>query len=376
MASLSAGLRVLIQSMSEHVKVTIRDVARLAGVSIATVSAVINATAVVSPKRALKVREAMAALDYHPDQVARSLKVGRTQVVGVVMPDITNAFYPEVIRGVEHVAREEGYSVILCNSNEDPAQEQRHLNTLFSRRVDGVLIACSDASAAYESLGRKRFPIVFFDRLPIGVHRDAVGTDNLDAGYGATEHLLNLGHRRIALITGNLRHSTHRDRLEGFRAAMQKYHIAILKEYLCDGDLSVASGREAGLALLKLEHPPSAVISSNNKMLLGLMRAISESGLACPAQISVIGFDDYVWTEHFTPRLTVVAQNAFGIGSRSMEMLLNRIRSTGGNEAPDETVLLKAELRVRESTAPPAGATETSGRDAGSSSPMCVSRKN
>ena len=124
-----------------------REVARLAGVSVSTVSAVINETTIVSPRRAQKVREAMNALDYHPDQVARSLKVGRTEVVGVIMPDITNAFYPEVIRGIEDTAGQASYSVILCNSNEDPAQEQRRLNTLFSRRVDGVLIACSDAAS-------------------------------------------------------------------------------------------------------------------------------------------------------------------------------------------------------------------------------------
>jgi LacI family transcriptional regulator len=339
--------------MSTHAKVTIRDVARLAGVSIATVSAVINATAVVSPKRTLKVREAMTALDYHPDQVARSLKVGRTQVIGVVIPDITNAFYPEVIRGMEDAAREANYSVILCNSNEDPAQEQRHLSTLFSRRVDGVLIACSDASTAYESLGRKRFPIVFFDRLPVGLHCGAVGTDNPDAGYVATKYLLDLGHRRIALITGNLRHSTHQGRLDGFRCAMQDRHVAIHSEYLRDGDLSVASGYAAGSALVRMRQPPSAVIASNNKMLLGLMRAISESGFACPSQVSVIGFDDYVWTEHFTPRLTVIAQDAFGIGQRSMGTLLDKIRDPDGAEAPMQSILLKAELRIRESTAPP-----------------------
>lgn len=339
--------------MSKRIRVTMHDVARLAGVSIATVSAVINGTATVSPKRAQKVREAMEALDYHPDQVARSLKVGRTEVVGVIMPDIANAFYPEVIRGVEDFARQAGYSVILCNSNEDPAQEQRHLSTLFSRRVDGVLIACSDASAAYESLIRKRFPIVFFDRLPNGVHRGAVSTDNLDAGYRATKHLLDLGHRHIAMITGNLRHSTHRNRLEGFRRAMQEQHVAILKEYLRDGDLRIASGYEAGLQLLALSHPPSAVIASNNKMLLGLMRAINEKGSACPAEISVIGFDDYVWTEHFTPRLTVVAQNAYEIGQRAMEMLLSRIRGEDTAQSIEDVLLLKAELRIRDSTAPP-----------------------
>ncbi len=330
-----------------------REVARLAGVSVSTVSAVINETTIVSPRRAQKVREAMNALDYHPDQVARSLKVGRTEVVGVIMPDITNAFYPEVIRGIEDTAGQASYSVILCNSNEDPAQEQRRLNTLFSRRVDGVLIACSDAATAYDSLIRRRFPIVFFDRLPAGAQRGAVCTDNLDAGQSATEHLLELGHRQIAMITGNLLHSTHRDRLEGFRQAMQGRQVAIRNEYLRSGDLQTQSGYESGLALLRLPQPPTAIITSNNKMLLGLMRAIGDLGLVCPAQVSVIGFDDYVWTENFTPRLTVVRQQTYEIGCRAMAMLLKQIGSEGGSEQ-SEVVQLKAELVIRESTAAPA----------------------
>ncbi len=330
-----------------------REVARLAGVSVSTVSAAINGTAIVSPRRAQKVREAMDVLDYHPDQVARSLKVGRTEVVGVVMPDITNAFYPEVIRGIEDAAGQAGYSVILCNSNEDPAREQRHLSTLFSRRVDGVLIACSDASTAYDSLIRKRFPIVFFDRLPADTNRGAVCTDNLDAARSATEHLLQLGHRNIAMITGNLLHSTHRDRLEGFRKAMQERHVAILNEYLRGGDLQTRSGYEASLELLRLPRPPTAIIASNNKMMLGLMRAIGELSLACPAQVSVIGFDDYAWTEYFTPRLTVVKQKTYDIGCRAMSMLLTQIGSEGGSDQ-GEVVQLKAELLIRESTAAPA----------------------
>ncbi len=330
-----------------------REVARLAGVSVSTVSAVINETAIVSPKRAQKVREAMDALDYQPDQVARSLKVGRTQMVGVIMPDITNAFYPEVIRGIEDTAGQAGYSVILCNSNEDPAREQRHLNTLFSRRVDGVLVACSGAATAYDSLIRKGFPIVFFDRLPVGAHRGAVCTDNLEAARSATEHLLQLGHRRIAMITGNLLHSTHRDRLEGFRKAMQERHVAILNEYLRSGDLRTQSGYEFGLELLRLAQPPTAILTSNNKMLLGLMRAIGELGLNCPAQVSVIGFDDYLWTEHFTPQLTVVKQKTYDIGCRAMAMLLAQIGSEGGGEQ-GEVLQLKAELVIRESTAAPA----------------------
>jgi LacI family transcriptional regulator len=332
-----------------------REVARLAGVSVSTVSAVINGTVIVSPRRTQKVREAMDVLEYYPDQVARSLKVGRTKVVGVVMPDITNAFYPEVIRGIEDTAGQVGYSVILCNSNEDPAKEQQHLSMLFSRRVDGVLIACSDAATAYDSLIRKRFPIVFFDRLPSGAHRGAVCTDNLDAARSATEYLLQLGHRKIAMITGNLLHSTHRDRLEGFRKAMQEHHVAILNEYLRSGNLQTHSGYALGLELLRLPQPPTAIIASNNKMLLGLMRVIGELSLACPAYVSVIGFDDYVWTEHFTPRLTVVKQKTYDIGCHAMSMLLAQIGSEGGSDHGD-LEQIKAELLIRESTARPRAA--------------------
>ena len=162
-------------------KVTMRDVARLAGVSVATVSAVINGGPKVSQLRSERVRQAMEALDYYPDQVARSLKVGKTGVVGMVIPDITNSFFAHLIRGTEDVAQQHGYSVILCDSAEDPQQERLLLNTLFSRRVDGVLMACSDASAAYDRLMRRRFPMVFVDRIPRGLTHSAVSTDNVAA---------------------------------------------------------------------------------------------------------------------------------------------------------------------------------------------------
>jgi LacI family transcriptional regulator len=330
-----------------------RDVARLAGVSVATVSAVINDTATVSPARAGSVRAATAALDYQPDQVARSLKVGRTKAIGMVIPDITNAFFPDVVRGVEDAARAAGYSVMLCNSNEDPAREQRHLGTLFSQRVDGVIIACCDVSTAYESLVRRRFPIVFVDRLPQALQVAAVTTDNIDAGCRATRHLIELGHERIAMIAGDLRLSPHAERLEGFRRAMQEAHLPVRDEYLRAGDLQTGTGYACGRELLALPARPTALISSNNKMLLGLMRAIGEMGVACPREVSVIGFDDHVWTENYTPKLTIVAQPTFAMGRRAMELLLTRMSAAEEEGGAVETIRLAAELRVRESTGPP-----------------------
>jgi LacI family transcriptional regulator len=335
-------------------KYTMRDVARLAGVSVATVSAVINGTTTVSERLTAKVSKAMKALDYHPDQVARSLKVGRTQVIGMIVPDLTNAFFPEVIQGVEDAARAEGYSVILCNSNEDPEQERRHLSTLFSRRVDGVLLACADAAAAYDSLVRRRFPIVFVDRIPQGVSHAGVSTDNEEGGYRATQHLIELGHERIAFITGRLRLSPHADRLSGFRKAMQERHLAVRDEYLRLGDQTIETGYRVGLELLRLGELPTAIIASNSRMLLGLMRAVNEVRLRCPEEVSLVGFDDFPWTQHLTPPLTVVSQAAHEMGREALKMVLSKIRAAeGSEERPDSSIKLKAELKIRASTAPP-----------------------
>jgi len=235
---------------------TIRDVARLAGVSIATASAVINHKGTVSPARTQRVQSAMEALDYHPDQVARSLKVRQTQTVGIVIPDATNPFFTEVIRGVEGEARAHGYSLIFCDSNEDPAQERINLNTLFSRRVDGVLLAPTDAYAAQDRLTHRRFPHVFFDRLPPGLTGSAVVTDNVGAAYEATCHLIGLGHQRLAIVSGPPALSNGLDRLEGFRKALQEAGLPLREEYHLRGDFRLESGYKCGLELLRLPPPP------------------------------------------------------------------------------------------------------------------------
>jgi LacI family transcriptional regulator len=334
-----------------------RDVARLANVSVATVSAVINGTAVVSAQRADRVTKAMEALDYHADQIARGLKTGRTRVVGIVIPDVTNPFYPEVILGAEEVAGVARYSVILCNANEDPAQEQRQLSNLFSHRVDGVLIACSDPAITVDRLLRRRFPIVCFDRVPEGFRGDAASGDNFAGGYQATRHLIELGHRRIGILVGRTELSTHSGRLEGFRKAMQQAQIPVLEEYCRTGGMQVETGHEFGHSLLSLPSPPSAVFCTNNKMLLGFMRALGETGLACPEDISVVGFDDFTWTENFHPPLTTVSQPARELGRRAMQLLLSRIEGQGhATEADCQRVQLAPELRIRRSTARPKAA--------------------
>lgn len=338
--------------MTERTKYTMRDVARLAGVSTSTVSAVINGTVSVSAGRKAKVIRAMAALDYEPDAIARSLKTGRSNAIGIVVPDITNVFFPDVVRGAEEAAQEAGYSVLLCDSRESSVIEERQLQALFSRRVDGVILACCVNSSTYEAVLRRQIPVIFVDRLPTVNAVNTVSTDNVLAGQLATEHLIHLGHRRIGMLAGHLGLSPHRDRLEGFRKAMQEAHLPILDEYLTNGDVQVEDGRKAGLQLLNLSIPPTAIMASNNKLLLGVLQAAEEKGLVIPKDVSVLGFDDYLWNNYFHPTLTAVAQPTHEMGRKAFDLLL-RLITQASNELSPVHIRLTAELRIRESTAPP-----------------------
>jgi len=334
---------------------TIRDVARLASVSVATASAVINNKGTVSTKLTQRVLNAMESLDYHPNQIARSLKVRQTKTIGMILPDITNPFFTDVIRGVESEARAQGYSLILCDSQEDPGLEQTNLCTLFARRVDGVLLAPTRASVVQDRLTRPRSPLVFFDRIWPGFTGSAVVVDNLGAAHDATRHLIGLGHRRIAIITGQLNLSNGLDRLEGFRKALQQAGLPLHDESLQRGDFQLKSGYCCGLKLLQLATPPTAIFSCNNQMTLGLMRALSELGVRCPARVSIVGFDDFEWAANFSPRLTTVAQPSVEMGKQALLMLLRKIETfnQGGTEDEEKVVVLKAEVRVRDSTAAP-----------------------
>lgn len=336
--------------MAERTKYTMRDVARLAGVSTSTVSAVINESVVVSPKRKERVLAAMSALDYQPDAIARSLKTGRSNAIGVIVPDITNTFYPEVVRAVEVAAQAAGYSVLLCDSSEDRTIEERHLSALFSRRVDGVILACCVNSRANELVARRNIPAIFIDRLPPSRSVNSVCTDNVAAGQMAADHLIGLGHSRIGMLVGHMGLSPHHDRLEGFRKAMQEAHLPIIDEYLIVGNVQVEDGIEASHRLLGLPTPPTAILASNNKLLLGVLQAVEERGLFIPKDLSVLGFDDNLWNKHFSPGLTAIAQPTGEIGRSSFELLHQMIQNPPEDDAAPMHVLIPAELKIRNST--------------------------
>jgi LacI family transcriptional regulator len=342
--------------MGRSVTYTMRDVARLARVSVTTVSTIVNGRGGVSPELTRRVEDAIATLDYHPNEVARGLRVNRTFTIGMIVPDVSNLFFNDVLRGVETEARRNGYSVILCDSNEDPVQEQELLTVLIRRRVDGILLASTQASLAESRLAMRRPPIVCFDRDPGGFKGPAVVVDNVLASYEATRHLIELGHQHIAIIAGPETTLTGSGRLEGFRKALQEAHLPLREEYIRPGGFSMEGGHRAALEILQLPKPPTAVFSCNNRMTLGLMCALRDLGLRCPQDVSALGFDDFDWSELFSPRLTTIVQPSYEMGKRATEMLLQVIQASDQHLESSERnrLVLKAELRVRESTAPPA----------------------
>jgi len=228
--------------------------------------------------------------------------------------------------------------------------------------VDGILLASADAQAASHWPRGRDLPLVLIDRVPPGLEASAVVIDNVTAAYEATRHLIAIGHKRIAIITGPLDRSTGFERMDGFRKAMQEAGYPILQEYLLNGEFQLQSGYRCGMQLLKLPVPPTAIFSSNYDMTLGLMRAVIELKIPCPGQVSILGFDDFVmgddgfsWATMFSPRLTLVAQPSYEIGKIAMESLLQVIEPTAEKlqQTMGTVVRLQAELRIRESTAPP-----------------------
>jgi LacI family transcriptional regulator len=342
-----------VQSMAKHNAYTMRDVARLADVSVSTVSAVVNDKGVVSPELTKRVEQAIEAVGFYPNRGARGLRTGRIFIVGLVVPDATNPFFVEVMRGVEDEALRNGYEVIVCNSNDNLNLERRNLESLQAQRVDGILFAPSDSYVAREVLARLQAPVVFVDCIPIKAKVRSVVTDNLEAAYKATGYLISLNHQRIALISGRLVHSTSIDRAEGYRKAMQEANLPILEKYLQYGDSHIESGYQIGLNLFKSSDPPTAIFSLNNRMTLGILRALRELGIACPDRVSVLTFDDPDWAAVFNPSITSIEQPTHEIGKRAVELLLQSIRAAEEEvEVKAAQFVLKSLFQIRESTGP------------------------
>ncbi|MFQ5855047.1 MAG: LacI family DNA-binding transcriptional regulator [Anaerolineae bacterium] len=332
--------------------VTRDDVARRAGVSPATVSYVINdGPRPVSAETRAKVLEAIRELGYRPSAVARSLRRQKTTTLGLIVPDTNNPYFAEVARGIEHIAFESGYTVILCHSGYDPERELQYVDVLREERAAGVIWipATANFEPAHE-LAEYGVPVVVLDRLAPGEQVPSVVADNFRGGYAATEHLINLGHRRIGCIARPVDLSHSQDRIYGYQAALRDHSRPADDALIAKGGFRLENGRKATFYLLDLDPPPTALFAYNDIMAIGALRAAHERGLRVPQDFSIVGFDDIAQAAFTCPALTTVAQQKFDMGRRGAELLLGLIAGKTlpvGAQTP-----LEVRLIVRESTGP------------------------
>ena len=326
---------------------TIHDVARLAGVSTATVSRVLANYSAVSEKTRQRVLDAIRELNYQVNRTASNLRKSKFSKIGVMITDIQNPFFGTVVRGIEKVTIESDYTIILGNSDEDPVREKKLITMLLEEGVAGIIFVPTRADCEiYEVLSNSSTPFVVIDRKIKQCDADSVSVDGHAGSASAVEHLIELGHKRIAFIGGLEHLSVMQERENGFLETVQKHGLPVLDEYLRHGDNRQDGGYREMKALLTLEQPPSAVLIANNLMTLGGLKAIHESGIQIPQQISLIGFDDMDWAPSLQPPLSVVAQPAFEMGEKAALALLERIREPG---VPPKKILLKTKLILRDS---------------------------
>ena len=329
---------------------TIVDVARAAGVSTATVSRVLNNHPQVDPRLAATVLQTVKDLGYRPSRVARSLRTRLNRVWALIISDIrTGPFFGDVVRGVEDIAYGAGYSLFLCNTDEDGAKEASYIELAVAENVAGVILTPSNARTSLAPLLAFGIPVVLADRALPGHQADSVLVDNLSGARQAVGHLLSGGYRRIACITGPVSTTTGERRYAGYRAALEDAGLDLDESLVRAADFRERGGLLAMKDLLQQEERPDAVFVTNHLMTIGALQAIADARLTIPTDIAIVSFDDMSWASLLRPPLTAVAQPAYDLGVESARLLLSRLEGYSGAA---RTVTLAPTLLVRDSSPP------------------------
>lgn len=314
---------------------TMGDVARLAGVSASTVSHVLNGTRKVNTATRLRVEAAIEEVGYRRNGVARSLAAGRTHTVGLSISALTNPYFGSLVHAVERALSDAGYVLIVGDSHDDVVSEQRVTGSLLDRQVDGMIVAPAAGSERFTlpEITRTATPLVLIDR-GVAAGCDQVGPENFEAAKSLTEHLLDRGHRRVAVVRGIAGISSTIERFEGYCAALAGRGIAIDPALVLDGESSTDAAERVVYALMSDVDRPAALVSLNNAMTIGTLKALRGLGLSIPNDVAFACYDDFEWSDLFEPRLTAAAQDVDTIGTTAVELLLARMR--GNTDAPQQ----------------------------------------
>lgn len=331
---------------------TIADVAKRAGVSKMTVSRVINNSGYISQDTRSRVEEAIAELGYIPNALARSLRFKQTQTIALIVTDITNPFFTTIARGVEDAASEQGFSVIFCNTDESPEEEQEYIRVLIQKQIDGLLLVpARSRPGSVALLQDKTIPLVLLDRQLPGQSVDSVRCDSGLGAYRLVRHLLDLGHRRIATLSGPADVTTAADRVAGWQRALHEVGLDAPADLLQYGMYSVDSGYTMARCALEATPPPTAFFAANNFIAVGAVRALAERGLRVPEDASLVTFDDLPPTMTIDPFFTSAIQPAYEMGRQATLLLLDRLEGKGP-DGPQE-IILPPEFVFRRSSGPP-----------------------
>ncbi len=335
--------------MPKTISSSLKEVARHAAVSIATVSRVVNADPKVKGETALAVQKAIKELGYRPNRVAQRLRAttARRRLVGLLIPDIRNPYYVDIIRGVEEYAYSQNTTVIIGNFSQDPSKEELYIDILRSESVDGLIVATTPATEEkVEQLIEDGIPVVCIDRGLKSLKADVVKTDNELGAIMATTHLISLGHKRIAHIAGDQEIPTTHERIAGYKTALKKHKLKIDPSLIFSKKSDYESGVELTQKILSLKNRPTAIFTANNLLTLGALEVLHGHKIKIPKEMAIVGFDDVYWATSLNPALTAVKQFGYEMGQQAAELLYKRLANP---QAPPTSFIIKPELMVRKS---------------------------
>jgi LacI family transcriptional regulator, fructose operon transcriptional repressor len=318
--------------MSKRETVQIRDVAKRAAVSSATVSRVLANKPHVREELKARVLQAASELHYEPNRIARSLRIQRSSVIGLIISDIRNSFFNQVVRAIEDTAYKNGYAVFVCNSDESPEKEAWYVNILRAEHVAGVIMTPTrETTTACQTLLSAGIPVVAVDRSVLGVTMDSILTDNIDAAFKLVTHLIKGGHTRIGAIFSELGITTGRERFEGYKRALREAGIALDETLVRTGLPIDEDGYRLAASLLKLSDPPTALFSGSKLLTQGTLHAISDLGLSVPKDLALASFDKLDWMPAL-PRMSYAEQPAYELGKSAIELLFKRFENPQGSK--------------------------------------------
>ncbi|WP_343981255.1 MULTISPECIES: LacI family DNA-binding transcriptional regulator [Kribbella] len=328
--------------------VTMTEVARSAGVSVSTVSHVVNGTRLVATATREKVLRAMLLLGYEHRPIARSLSAGSNQTIGLALTAASNPYWVDLVQGIDGEATRAGLNLIIVDTRDDARHEAAAVANLLAHHIEGLVIAPADGwrDLTLPLLRDHPVPYVIVDRIDPDLRADQVGVENEASTAAVIDHLISAGHTRIGMIAGISGLATSAERLRGFRLAHHRAELTVDPDLVVDGASTSEGGRRAALALLDLPDPPTAIFAANNDMTIGAMAAFKAAGIRIPRDLAIVHFDDFAWADLFTPGMTAIAQPSAAIGARAVQLLLRRMTD---HEAPPQTIRLPAEIMHRES---------------------------